>query len=84
MFRVRWKKSALNDMASRWIAGDSTLRQAITHAVHKIDQLLASDPASQGESRPDGRRILFEARVGVLFRIRQGDNVVQILQFWCY
>jgi hypothetical protein len=84
MFRVRWKKSALDEMATHWTASDSTHRQAITKEVHAIDGRLQLDPNGQGESRPNGRRILFEPPVGVLFRIRPDLNVVQVLQFWCY
>lgn len=44
MFRVRWKRSALNDLASLWTEVDSAQRQAITAASHLIDQQLLTDP----------------------------------------
>jgi hypothetical protein len=45
MWTVRWRRTALEELARAWIAADATLRQAITAASHQIDQLLGSDPA---------------------------------------
>jgi hypothetical protein len=59
MFRVRWKKSTVSDLANSWLQADSELRQAITAASHAVDQRLRNDPNAEGESRPKGRRIVF-------------------------
>jgi hypothetical protein len=64
MFRVRWTRSALNELASLWLAADSQQWQAITAAAQAIDQQLQSDPLNRGESRPNGRRIFFVSRSG--------------------
>ena len=84
MFRVRWKKSALADVAALWTAANSADRQTITRASHQIDQMLRGDPAAQGESRPRGRRIMFVAPLGILFRVQPGQATVSILQVWRY
>lgn len=82
MFRVRWKQSALNELAALWLAADSEIRTAINTAVQSIDELLRLDPEGEGESRPNKRRILFVAPLGVLFRVRVEQSVVRVLQVW--
>jgi hypothetical protein len=84
MFRVRWKQSALNELAALWMAADSEERRAITAATHRIDQLLRGDPDNQGESRPGGRRILFVPPLGILFRVDAAQAVVRVLHVWRY
>jgi hypothetical protein len=84
MFRVRWKQSALDELAALWMAADSEGRRAITAATHRIDQLLQGDPENQGESRPGGRRILFVPPLGLLYRVDPAQSVVHVLQVWRY
>jgi hypothetical protein len=80
MFRVRWKRSALNEVTAWWVQADSALRQAITTACRVIDQRLASDPQNEGESRSKGRRILFVPPLVVLFRLESDGQTVSVLQ----
>jgi hypothetical protein len=80
MFRVEWFQSALDQLTVLWLQADQALRQAITQATHRIDQLLQSDPHNAGESRPGGRRILFESPLGILFRV--DANNVTVLRVW--
>ncbi len=82
MFRVEWLQSALSDLATIWIAADSATRQAITSAAQSIDDQLKADPHHQGESRPDGERILFAPPLGLLFEIDQQRSVVTVLHVW--
>ncbi len=84
MFRVRWKRSALNELAALWTAADSQGRRAITAATDLIDRLLSADPANEGESRPNGRRILHVPPLGILFRVDAAQNAVRVLQVWRY
>ncbi len=82
MFRVGWKKSALDELASIWLRANKRQRKEITQASHKIDQQLRDDPANFGESRPNGRRIGFEAPLGVLFKVDAPQRIVRVLQVW--
>ena len=82
MFRVRWKQSALNELASLWMAADSEQRRAISEATDLIDQQLEFDPDTLGESRPGNRRILFASPLGILFRVYPQKKVVHVLQLW--
>lgn len=82
MFQVRWKHSAVNDLAAIWTASDSGQRQAITAAASTIDQILSIAPNSQGESRPNGRRVLLVAPLGVTFRVDNRHMTVWVLRVW--
>jgi len=83
-YTVRWKQSALNDLASLWTAADSTGRREITPAAHAIDQQLQADPDDLGESRPGGRRVFFVPPLGVLYRVDVTRGVVRVLQVWLF
>lgn len=84
MFTVRWKKSAVTELTAIWVEADSVGRQAITQAVHHLEQRLRVDPHSQGESRPQGRRIVFVPPLGLLLRVNDEESIVRILQVWQY
>ncbi len=82
MYRVEWLQSALDELAALWALADSALRQAITAASHQIDQQLQHDPDQQGESRPNGRRILFVPPLGVAYRVEAHRSTVVVLHVW--
>jgi hypothetical protein len=82
MYRVRWERSALDELAEVWMEADSTFREAITAATHAIDQELRSDPYGASESRSEGRRILFLTPLGLYFRVDEKERVVSILRVW--
>src|SRR5437868_15417868 len=84
MFRVRWEKTALNELSTLWMAADSMMRQQITTATHQIDQQLRGDPLGQSESRPDGRRILFASPLGITFRVEPDGQMVSVLRVWLF
>jgi plasmid stabilization system protein ParE len=80
MFRVRWKRSALNQLTNFWTQASPAQRQAITSASQKIDQQLGRDPRNAGESRSGGRRILFAPPLVVIFRIEPDGQTVSVLE----
>jgi hypothetical protein len=84
MFRVEWKPAALNDLTTLWTSSGSGQRRAITAAAHAIEQQLRIDPQNQGESRPNGRRILFAPPLGVRFRVHPQRSTVDIFQVWTF
>lgn len=79
-FTVTWTASAENKLAELWNDADSTSRSAITKAANRIDKQLATDPQSQGESRSEGRRILIEPPLAVVFRVFEPDRKVVVLR----
>jgi polyribonucleotide nucleotidyltransferase len=79
MFRTRWERRALNELAALWAKGDSAERQAITAASHTIEQRLIRNAVNEGESRSGGRRIAFAPPLAVTFRIEADGHTVSIL-----
>jgi hypothetical protein len=84
MFRVRWEDTALSELAAIWLQADSALRQLITDATNRIDQQLQTDPLTDSESRPGGRRILFVSPLGITFRIEADGQTVSVLRVWLF
>jgi plasmid stabilization system protein ParE len=83
-YRVRWKRSALEELADVWAKANSQDRRAITAAVHSIESELAAAAGDAGESRSGEERIIFEAPAAVLFEVRHDQNEVLVLQIWRY
>jgi hypothetical protein len=79
MFRVRWAKVALNELAAIWLAVDPALRQVVTRASDAVERRLEHDPLNEGESRSRGRRITFEPPLTIIFRIEADGRTVSVL-----
>ncbi len=84
MITVRWKRSALNELANLWTQAKASQRQAITAASHEIDRQLQDDPGGKGESRSQARRILFVPPLGITFHVKRQASVVFVLHVWRY
>jgi plasmid stabilization system protein ParE len=83
-YHVRWSRAALDRLTELWTQANSTLRQAITSATHQLDTLLQRDAATVGESRPGGRRILFQPPLGLLYRVEADQRTVSVLRVWLF
>ena len=79
MYQVRWLQSAINQLAPSWGQADASTAQSIRAAMDWIDQSLQRDPANEGESRSNGRRIMFAPPLAVVFRIEPDGQTVSIL-----
>jgi hypothetical protein len=84
MYFLRWDEPALAELAAAWMVANSELRQMITAATHRVDQRLRLDAIAEGESRPDGKRILFEAPLGIAYRIEADGRTVSVLHVWVF
>jgi hypothetical protein len=84
MFTVRWKRSALNELADLWVKADSAVRQSITAASQGIDQQLKDDPENQGESRSGDLRIFFLAPLGITYEVDNQTSTVYVLHVWLF
>ncbi len=80
MYRVTWKRIALNQLMAIWM--NATDQNAVTMASDAIDRALAADPENQGESRPNNRRVMFVSPLGVRFRINTQTRTVRVLSCW--
>lgn len=81
-FQVHWSQEAISDLGRVWLNADQQQRTAITVATHRIDRALQINPESEGESRPEGRRIYFETPLGILFTINARRQTVTVTQAW--
>lgn len=79
MNRVVWVKAALDQLAEIWMGSDTATRRWINEAVRRIDGLLSAAPSGAGESRSEGRRIMIERPLVVVFRVIAEQGVVQVL-----
>jgi hypothetical protein len=77
---VLWLPPAETELAALWL--DVDIRLAVTRAAHQIDRALRRNPSEQGESRDEGLRVMFEPPLGVTFRVRLGDRIVEVLDVW--
>lgn len=79
-YSVVWLPDAEQELADLWL--NSSDRGAITKAAAVLDQLLERDPAQEGESRPNGRRILFAAPLAAIYRVHSDKEQVDVLHVW--
>jgi hypothetical protein len=79
-YTVTYKPSAENELIELWI--HALDRQLVADAANHIDRLLGANPGSQGESREQDTRILFERPLAAQFEIHEQDRVVEVLKIW--
>ncbi len=79
-FTVVWLPRAERELATLWEASPD--RAAVTRAADRIEQTLAGLPHRAGEVRPDGRRLLFDDPLGILFRVSLDDRLVRVTTVW--
>jgi hypothetical protein len=83
-YRLRWKRSALEELADLWTDADSSDRREINQALSSIEHELARTPLQAGESRPAGNRIVLEPPIAVVFNVDPDKQQVRVLQIWRY
>lgn len=81
-YTVEWLREAEDELTTIWL--NTKDRAAVTAAANVIDARLRTDPDDLGESRPEGRRILFCKPLGVLFRVRKDQRLVLVGHVWEY
>jgi hypothetical protein len=79
-FTVLWDPDAEQELAALWL--DSARRLDVTRAADALEQKLQRNAPNEGESRPGGRRILFEDLLGILFRVDLPRRGVRVLHVW--
>src|SRR5262249_42954927 len=79
-FTVNWLPAAEQELADAWLHAPD--RESVNKAARAIDQLLESTPQDSGESRRDGRRILFSPPLGVIYRVHAESNLVEVVHVW--
>ena len=78
-YTVVWLHSAKEQLADLHLkARQRGIASAVTRTVHRMEQLLARDPASAGESRGDGTRILFRRPAAIVFEVHEDESTVVV------
>jgi len=84
IYHVRWKRTALEELADVWLSATSDNRDAVTRAAQNLDEQLRIDAHDLGESRPGDERIVFDSPLAAVFEVDQEHSVVRVLQVWLY
>jgi plasmid stabilization system protein ParE len=79
MYRIRWARSALQELAAIWNAGDADSRKAVTAASDAVERRLERDPMSDSESRSRGRRVTFAPPLTIIYRVERDGQTVSVL-----
>ncbi len=79
-WRVNWLPDAENELADTWLNAPD--RDAVTRAAYALDKVLETNPEEAGESRPSSRRILFALPLGIIYRVRADDALVEVIHVW--
>ena len=79
-YTVVWKPAAERDLAQLWLEAEN--RHAVTAAARRIDRVLQTNPAEQGESRSGAMRVMFVDPLGVFFHVNEPDRVVSVVKVW--
>ena len=81
-FTVVWLPDAEAELTTIWLA--SGQRSAVTRAAAELDRRLAANATTEGESRPNDRRITFEPPLAVIFRVNSETATVVVSQIWAF
>lgn len=74
-YDVDFETAADNDLAAIWLAASD--RNAVTEASNELDEAMADDPLTLGESRESSvRRVAFCPPIGVHFEVVEDDKRV--------
>ena len=78
---VVYLPEAEQELATLWL--DPTSRADVSDASNRLDDLLRHNPNQAGESRQvEDQRILFATPLGVLFRVKPDDCLVEVIHVW--
>ena len=81
-FAVIWRRHLIERNLAEFVASAIEQGEDITPrtaAMNSIDQLLATDPQSRGESRADFERILIVPPLTVTFEVHEDERIVIVL-----
>ena len=86
-FTVIWRRHLVERKLAEYVV--SAIEQGkdiapITTAMSTIDQLLATDPQTKGESRADFDRVLIVPPLTVTFEVHEEERIVYILSLHYY
>jgi hypothetical protein len=84
MFNVFRSQEAMLPLQATWEQASESFRASILSASREVDRQLQAGPQGRGESRDNGRRVLFVWPLGVLFEVDERARTVRVLRAWSY
>jgi hypothetical protein len=84
MFNIYRSQDAVTPLRAAWEQADEDLREAILQATHVVNLRLHENPHEDGESRDGQTRILFQAPLGVLYKVNEAKKLVVIVRSWAF
>ena len=77
---VTWLPLAEAKLINLWLGAPD--RRAVSAAANNLDILLRTDADQLGESRADDVRVLIEGVLGIYYRVKVDDRLVEVLNVW--
>ena len=77
-FEVLWRVDTLDALAELYVTADRYERDRMAAGVEALNQRLAVDPLSEGESRTGDVRVAFIPLLIVRFRVDKPARVVRV------
>jgi mRNA-degrading endonuclease RelE of RelBE toxin-antitoxin system len=76
-YRIGWRRRAKEQLAAVWL--NSSNRNKVTAAAHRIETLLRNGPLTAAESRAGDFRVIAEGPISVLYKIDPQRNRVIVI-----
>jgi hypothetical protein len=76
---VVWDEAALDELADIWVRITPAARARVEAAHGEVNRRLQTDPANEGESRSEGRRVTIVLPLAVVFRYDPDLGIVDVL-----
>jgi hypothetical protein len=78
MYALKWRDSALKQLADIYVAARVEDRERMAGAVEKLNARFKSAPLDEGESRSGAGRITFVAGLAILFYVDVATRTVYV------
>jgi plasmid stabilization system protein ParE len=79
-YDVIWLPDAEQELAEVWLNAPN--RNLVSQAAFGIDLSIEADPNNVGESRPNERRIFFVPPLGIIYRVLESPQRVEVIHVW--
>ncbi len=84
MFSVYKPRDAMAEVVSAWENADAVGRYQIERAMVRLERSLQRKPRGLGESRGDGKRVLFRHPLALEVVIDKDARMVRVVRAWTF
>ena len=78
-YSIRWSRRATNELADVWLNNPAD-RDQIVQATATADHVLAENPEDEGESRDEGKRVMFLSPLVIYYSVDSARQIVRVLE----